>query len=230
MNLWIVFKFKDCKLQFYEKQRLFSYFSVNPRTPASRWRRLLKQKRKKIDSFKIIIYHWLLFHPTTILGNKLKGLHFVCLLLAKNYQMHPKSLKSKKNFQESTNRASERASEWVSFSTSYLQLALAHARNSQVKKVFPIVSWDLRRGTDQPIRCKREKDKTCIYCTSLEMGGVTWVPKSMEGGESLRNWGLVELRSFSHWTFDTYREFPKSCSRSLSVHFHQVRVQLHREA
>ena len=103
MKLRIVFEFKDCKLQFYEKRRLFSYFSVNPRTPASRWRRLLKQ----IDSFKIIIYHWLLFHPTTILSNKFKGLHFVCLLLAKNYQMHPKSLKSKKNFQESTNRASE---------------------------------------------------------------------------------------------------------------------------
>ena len=55
MNLRIVFKFKDCKLQFYEKRRLFSYFSVNPRTPASRWRRLLKLKRKKINSFKIII-------------------------------------------------------------------------------------------------------------------------------------------------------------------------------
>ena len=169
MNLWIVFKFKDCKLQFYEKQRLFSYFSVNPRTPVSRWRRLLKQKRKKINSFKIIIYHWLLFHPTTILSNK--GLHFVCLLLAKNYQMHPKSLKSKKVYRNRPiERASEWVSEWVSFSTSYLQLALAHARNSRVKKVFPIVSWDLRRGTDQPIRCKREKDKTCIYCTSLEMG------------------------------------------------------------
>ena len=55
MNLRIVFKFKDCKLQFYEKRRLFSYFSVNPRTPASRQRRLLKLKRKKINSFKIII-------------------------------------------------------------------------------------------------------------------------------------------------------------------------------
>ena len=47
MNLRIVFKFKDCKLQFYEKRRLFCYFSVNPRTPASRWRRSLKLKRKK---------------------------------------------------------------------------------------------------------------------------------------------------------------------------------------
>ena len=47
MNLRIVFKFRDCNLQFYKKRRLFSYFSVNPRTPASRWRRLLKLKRKK---------------------------------------------------------------------------------------------------------------------------------------------------------------------------------------
>ena len=54
MNLRIVFKFKDCKLQFYEKRRLFCYFSVNPCMPASRWRRLLKLKRKK-NYFKIII-------------------------------------------------------------------------------------------------------------------------------------------------------------------------------
>ena len=40
MNIRIVFKFKDCKLQFYEKRRLVSYFGVNPCTPASRWRRL----------------------------------------------------------------------------------------------------------------------------------------------------------------------------------------------
>ena len=54
MNLRIVFKFKDCKLQFYEKRRLFCYFSVNPCMPASRWHRLLKLKPKK-KTFKIII-------------------------------------------------------------------------------------------------------------------------------------------------------------------------------
>ena len=32
---------------------------------------------------------WLLFHPTTILSNKCR--HFVCVLLAKNYQMHSKA-------------------------------------------------------------------------------------------------------------------------------------------
>ena len=85
MNLRIVFKFKDCKLQFYEKQRLFCYFSVNPCMPASRWCRLLKQKRKK-NYFKIIIGFC---HPTTIVSNK--GRPFVCLLLAKNYQMQSKA-------------------------------------------------------------------------------------------------------------------------------------------
>ena len=45
------------------------------------------------------------------------------------------SLKSKKSLQESTNRASER----VPFSTSYLQLALAHARNLQVKNYSVLI-------------------------------------------------------------------------------------------
>ena len=67
-NLRIVFKFRDCKLQFYQKRRLFSYSSVNPRTPASRWRRLLKLKRKKINSFKIIIGFF--FTPTLFLATK----------------------------------------------------------------------------------------------------------------------------------------------------------------
>ena len=35
----------------YGKRRLFSYFSVNPRMPASRQRHLLKLKRKKITLF-----------------------------------------------------------------------------------------------------------------------------------------------------------------------------------
>ena len=52
MNLRIVFKFKDCKLQFYEKRRLFCYFSVNPCMPASRWHRLLKLKQKQSNALK----------------------------------------------------------------------------------------------------------------------------------------------------------------------------------
>ena len=69
VSLRIVFKFKDCKLQFYEKRRLFSYFSVNPRTLASRWRRLLKLKLKKINSFKIIIGFF--FTPPQFLATKI---------------------------------------------------------------------------------------------------------------------------------------------------------------
>ena len=68
MNLRIVFKFKDYKLQFHEKRRLFSYFIVNPRTPASRWRRLLKLKRININSFKIIIGFF--FTPPLFLATK----------------------------------------------------------------------------------------------------------------------------------------------------------------
>ena len=68
-NLRIVFKsVKDCKLKFYEKRRLFSYFIVNPRTPASRWRRLLKLKRININSFKIIIGFF--FTPPLLLAIK----------------------------------------------------------------------------------------------------------------------------------------------------------------
>ena len=68
MNLRMFFKFKDCKLQFYEKRRLFCYFSVNPCMPASRWRRLLKLKRKKKNSFKIIIGFF--FTPPLFLATK----------------------------------------------------------------------------------------------------------------------------------------------------------------
>ena len=91
MNLRIVFKFKNYKLQFYEKRRSFCYFSVNPCMPACRWRRLLKLNEKK-NSFKIII-GFFLFIARQKLSNALK------------------SLKAKKSLQESNNRASERASE-----------------------------------------------------------------------------------------------------------------------
>ena len=125
MNLRIVFKFKDCKLQLYEKRRLFSYFSVNPHTPASRWRRLWYENEKNINSFKIIMGFF--FTPPLFLATKV-AISFVCY--------SPKTIKCtqkpkiKKSLQESTNRASER----VPFSTSYLQLALTHALNSRVKK------------------------------------------------------------------------------------------------
>ena len=125
MNLWIVFKFKDCKLQFYEKRRLFCYFSVNPCMPASRWRRLLKLKRKKKNSFKIIIGFF--FTPPLFLATKI-AIPFV-YYSPKTIKFTQKlEKKSKKSLQESTNQASER----VPFSISYLQPAFAYARNSRV--------------------------------------------------------------------------------------------------
>ena len=102
MNLPIVFKFKDCKLQFDGKRRLFSYFIVNPSTPSSRKRRLLKLKRKKINSFKIIIGFF--FTSPLFLATKV-AISFV--------YYSPKTIKCtqkpkiKKSLQESTNRASE---------------------------------------------------------------------------------------------------------------------------
>ena len=120
MNLRIVFKFKDCKSQFYEKRRLVSYFSVNPCTPASRWRRLLQLKRQIINSFKIIIGFF--FTPPLFLATKV-AISFV--------YYSPKTTKCTQNRKKVyRNRASER----VPFSTSYLQLALVHVLNSRVKK------------------------------------------------------------------------------------------------
>ena len=135
MNLRIVFKFKDCKLQFYEKRRLFCYFSVNPCMPASRWRRLLKLKRKK-NSFKIIIGFF--FTPPLFLATKVAISFVYCSPKTIKCAQKPKIEKS---LQESTNRASER----VPFSTSYLQLALAYARNSRVKKMRGLCRRRIRK-------------------------------------------------------------------------------------
>ena len=124
MNLRIVFKFKDCKLQFYEKRRLFSYFSVNPRTPASRWRRLLKLKRKKINSFKIIIGFF--FTPPLFLATKIAISFVYYSPKTIKCTQKPKIEKRFTGFDQSSERAS-------AILISYLQLALAHARNSHVK-------------------------------------------------------------------------------------------------
>ena len=125
MNLRIFFKFKNCKLQFYEKRRLFSYFSVNPRTPASRWRRLLKLKRKKKTLLRLSLASFPPHHYS-----QQQRSPFRLFITRQKLSNALKSLKSKKSLQESTNRACER----VPFSTSYLQLVLAHARNLQIKK------------------------------------------------------------------------------------------------
>ena len=154
MNLRIVFKFKDCKLQFYEKRRLVSYFSVNPCTPASRWRRLLKLKRKKINSFKIIIGFF--FTPPLFLATKVAISFVYYSPKTTKYTQKPKSL------QESTNRASER----VPFSTSYLQLALTHARNSRIKKgliieVYLEYSQELHESHNVSLLADEKKINVC---------------------------------------------------------------------
>ena len=99
MNLRIVFKFKGCKLQFYEKRRLFCYFSVNPCMPASRWRRLLKLKRKKT----LLRLSLASFSPHHY--SQQQRSPFRLFIARQKLSNALKSLKSKKSLQESTNRA-----------------------------------------------------------------------------------------------------------------------------
>ena len=80
------------------------FFSVNHRTPASLWRRLLKQN-EKINSFKIIIGFF--FTPPLFSAKKV-AISFVCYS-PKTIKCTQK-LKIEKSLQESTNRTSERAS------------------------------------------------------------------------------------------------------------------------
>ena len=77
---------------------------MNPRTPASRWRRLLKLKRKKINSFKIITGFF--FTPPLFLATKVAISFVYCSPKTIKCTQKPKIEKS---LQESTNRASERA-------------------------------------------------------------------------------------------------------------------------
>ena len=118
MNLRIVFKFKDCKLQFHEKRRLFCYFSVNPCMPASRWRRLLKLKRKK-KLFKIIIGFFV--PPPLFLATRVAISSVYCSPKTIKYTQKPKIEKKFTGIDQSSER--------VPFFNS-----LAHARNSRVKK------------------------------------------------------------------------------------------------
>ena len=93
MNLQIVFKFKDCKLQFYEKRRLFVYFSVNPCMPASCWHRLLKLKRKKKTILRLSLAS---FSPNHYSQQQRSPFR---LFIARQKLSHAlQSLKSKKKF------------------------------------------------------------------------------------------------------------------------------------
>ena len=91
--------------------------------PASRWRRLLKLKRKK-NYFKIII--GLFVTPPLFLATKVAISFVYC---------SPKTIKcTQKPKIEKKFTGIDQSSERVLFPTWYLQLALAHARNSRVKK------------------------------------------------------------------------------------------------
>ena len=103
MNLRIIFKFKDCKLQFYEKRRLFCYFSVNPCMPASRWCRLLKLKRKK-NSFKIITGFF--FTPPLFLATKVAISFVYCSPKTIKCTQKPKIEKKFTGIDQSSERAS----------------------------------------------------------------------------------------------------------------------------
>ena len=105
MNLRIVFKFKDCKLQFYGKRRLFSYFSVNPRTPSSRQRRLLKLKRKKITLLRLSLASFSRHHYS-----QQQRSPFRLVITRQKLSNGLKCLKLKKSLRESTNRTSKRHS------------------------------------------------------------------------------------------------------------------------
>ena len=104
MNLRIVFEFKDCKLQFYEKRRFFSYFSVNPRTPASRWRRLLKLKRKKKTLLRLSLASFSPHHYS-----QQQRSPFRLFITRQKLSNALKSLKSKKSF-TGIDQSSKRAS------------------------------------------------------------------------------------------------------------------------
>ena len=92
---------------------------------SSRWRRLLKLKRKKKTLLRLSLASLSPHHYS-----QQQRSPFRLFFARQKLSNALKSLKSKKCLQETTNPASER----MPFPTSYLQLALAHARNSRVKK------------------------------------------------------------------------------------------------
>ena len=104
MNLRIVFKFRVCKLQFYKKTKVVLLISVNPRTPASRWRRLLKLKRININSFKIIIGFF--FTPPLFLATKVAISFVYCSPKTIKCTQKPKIEKKFTGIDQSSERAS----------------------------------------------------------------------------------------------------------------------------
>ena len=130
VNLRIVFNFKDCKLQIYEKRRLFCYFSVDPCMPASRWRPLLKLKQKK-NSFKIIIGFSVT--PPLFLATKVAISFVYCSPNTIKCTQKPKIEKKFTGIDQS----SERASECHSPHRIYNSLLRMRAIHELKRKTFP---------------------------------------------------------------------------------------------
>ena len=88
--------------------------------PASRWRRLLKPKRKKKNSFKIIIGFF--FTPPLFLATKVAISFVYCSPKTIKCTKKPKIEKKFTGIDQSSERASA--------------IPLAHARNSRIKMVI----------------------------------------------------------------------------------------------
>ena len=145
MNLRIVFKFKYCNFQF-PKTKVVLLFQCESWHACQLLAPLLETKTRKINSFKIIIGFF--FTPTLFSATKV-AVSFVY------YSPKPIKCSQKPKIEKKVyrNRPIERASERVPFSTSYLQLALAHARNSRVKNdTLPLI---FRKKTESSLHKRR---------------------------------------------------------------------------
>ena len=111
--------------------------------------RLLKLKRKK-NSFKNIIGFF--FTPPLFLTTKVAISFVYCSLKTIKCTQKPKI---EKNF-TGIDQSSERARERVPFHTSYLQLALAHAHNSRVKKIR---LWNIMNNHRHFFKALQEENK-----------------------------------------------------------------------
>ena len=103
---------------------MVSYLRVNPCTPASRWRRLLKLKRKKINSFKIIIGFF--FNPPLLATKAAISFVYYSPKTIK-CTLKPKIEKKLTGIDQSSERASERASEYHSPHHIYNSFLRMHA-------------------------------------------------------------------------------------------------------
>ena len=168
MNLRIVFKFKDCKLQFYEKRRLFCYFSVNPCMPASRWRRLLKLKRKKKTLLRLSLASFSPHHYS-----QQQRLPFRLFITRQKLPNALRSLKPKKSLQKSTNRASECHSPHHIYN-SLLRMLTIHELKRRTCELFPYFNFYFGNSVlhppangqvcDEPIRTRILFDNSSVLC------------------------------------------------------------------